>query len=85
MTAISIAFVLQAIYSFLSTVRVNFAVGDNTTHYVLAGMMSDTVKYGISAGVAIEAVNGSMVIIGTTVIGGMIGNYIGHRKMKGAV
>lgn len=82
MAAISIAFVLQAVYSFLSTIRVNFAVGDNTKHYVIAGMLSDSVKYGISAGVAIEAVNGQLLIIATTVIGGMIGNYIGHRNMQ---
>lgn len=82
MIAITIAFVLQAVYSFLATIRVNFAVGDNTTHYVAAGMLSDTVKYGISAGVAIEAVNGQLLIIFTTVVGGMIGNYLGHRKMQ---
>ena len=74
---------MQIAYSFLSTRRVNEAVGSNTLSYVSYGAMSDLVKYGITAGLAVQAVSGQWVVILTTVIGGIIGNTIGHITKAG--
>lgn len=78
-------FLLQAVYSFLATVRVNEAVGNNTKRYVMTAAASDLVKYGITAGLALQAVQGAFLCILTTVLGGMLGNLLGHwfQKRKG--
>lgn len=75
-------FTLQIAYSFLSTRRVNAAVADSTLIYVSYGFASDLVKYAITAGLAIQAVNGQWIVIVTTVIGGAIGNTLGHLTKK---
>lgn len=80
---ISIAlFILQTAYSFLSTRRVNAAIGDSTISYVSYGFMSDSVKYLITAGLAVQSMNNNWLAIAITVFGGVLGNTIGHLTKK---
>lgn len=76
-------FSLQAVYSFLSTCRMNDAVGNKTLRYVLSAMASDVVKYSITAVIALQVVkNDNWLIILSTVIGGAVGNYLGHKYKR---
>lgn len=75
-----VLFLLQSVYSFLSTCRINDAVGNNTLKYVLSAGMSDIVKYTISANIAVQVVLFSQwLTIFTTVLGGILGNFLGHK------
>lgn len=79
MEAILLLALLQMIYSFLSTCRVNDAVSANTFRYVWVGALTDLVKHVITVGMAIHVVtHNEFAIIGTTVLGGIIGNALGH-------
>jgi hypothetical protein len=80
MLILCLLFFLQATYSYLSTIRVKAAIADSTLNYVSYAFMSDLVKYAITAGLAVQAVNGEWIVIVTTVIGGAIGNTMAHIK-----
>lgn len=71
-------FLLQAVYSYLSTHRMNESVGDSTYRYVSYCVANDLVKYVIMAVIAYQSVHGQWLIILTTVLGGAVGNTFGH-------
>lgn len=67
------------IYAFTATRRVTSVINECTFTYVRYGILNDAVKYGITAILAVQAVNGDWIIIITTIVGGAIGNAIGHK------
>lgn len=80
MKIVIMLFLLQSVYSFLSTLRINDAVGNSTIKYIISAAGSDIVKYSISATIAVQVVlHDQWIVILTTVLGGIVGNYLGHR------
>lgn len=83
MQTIILLFCMQSVYSFLSTLRINDAVGDSSLRYIISAAGSDIVKYSISATIAVQVVlHDQWIVILTTVCGGIIGNFLGHRFKK---
>lgn len=78
--SIVVLFVLQMVYAYTATKRVTSIIRESAFTYVRFGILNDAVKYGITAILAVQAVNGDWIVIATTILGGAIGNAIGHAR-----
>jgi hypothetical protein len=76
---LALVMLTQAVSSYLGVRTLHAALGPSRARFVLAAVISDSVKFGVYTWVAVIAVRGSALGIAAAVLGGALGNALVHR------